>query len=203
MKHLYLYFALVLAWAAPAAAADAIDELLAVLEPLARVSGAFTQQQFDDRGTSLGDSSGTFRLLRPDHFAWEITAPDSQLVIAGPEFLWHHDRDLATVTRRRVDAAAGMTPLQILAGDREAIAGRLTVTREDEGFLLQPVAGEGVGFSRLLLLFEGDTIIGMDVLDNLEQRLVIDFTALDTDPGLTAADFTFVPPPDADLFYHD
>ncbi|NND68420.1 MAG: hypothetical protein HKN19_12605 [Halioglobus sp.] len=203
MKYFLVYLVLALATATPATAQEALDELFALLEPLAQLQGEFTQLQYDDRGASLGESRGTFRVLRPDYFAWDISAPDSQLVIAGPEFLWHHDRDLDTVTRRRVDTTGGITPLEILAGDRDAIVTRLQVSREADGFLLQPSAGEDVGFSRLLLRFEGDRLAGMDVLDNLDQRLVIAFSALDLAPGLTAADFAFVAPPDADLFYHD
>ncbi len=203
MKHLNFCLCLLLLLATPASAGDALDELLVALEPFARLSGAFTQEQYDDRGTSLGRSSGTFRLLRPDYFAWDIAAPDSQLVIAGPQFLWHHDRDLATVTRRRLDSSASITPLEILAADREAIARRLTVSREEGGFLLEPVPGEDVGFSRLRLRFTGDLVSGMEVLDNLGQRLVIEFSSLDLAPDLTEADFAFVPPPGADLFYHD
>ena len=199
----FFAFVLLLACAGPVAAIEPLDELLAALEPVAQVSGNFTQRQYDDRGDALGESSGAFALLRPDYFLWDITAPDSQRVIAGPEFLWHHDRDLGTVTRRSVDAAGGVTPLQILAGDRDTIAERLLVSREGEAFLLQPVAGEDVGFSRLILRFEGESIAGMDVLDNLGQRLVITFTEVNLNPGLTERDFAFTPPPDADLFYHD
>lgn len=203
LKHFLYWLVLAFALVNPARASEALDELLAVLDPLAQLSGAFTQLQYDDRGAPLGESSGTFRLLRPDYFAWDITAPDSQLVVAGPEFLWHHDRDLATVTRRRVDAGGGMTPLEILAGDRDTLANRLTVSRQADDFLLQPVAGEDVGFSRLLLHIDDGTLTGMDVIDNLDQRLIITFSALNLEPGLTAADFAFVAPPDADLFYHD
>lgn len=199
----FLAFLLLLASAGPVAATEALDELLAALEPVAQIKGEFTQQQYDDRGAPLGESRGTFALLRPDYFAWDIAAPDSQLVIAGPEYLWHHDRDLETVTRRGVDAAGGITPLQILAGDRETIAARLSVSREGDAFLLQPVTGEDVGFSRLLLRFEGEAIAAMDVLDNLDQRLVIEFSAVNLDPGLAPSDFDFTPPPGADLFYHD
>jgi len=198
-----LAFLLLLTFAGSLAAAEALDELLTALEPVAQLSGEFTQQQYDDQGVPLGESRGTFALLRPDYFVWDIAAPDSQLVIAGPEYLWHHDRDLETVTRRGVDAAGGITPLQILAGDRETIAARLQVGREGEAFLLQPVTGEDVGFSRLLLRFEGGKIAGMDVLDNLDQRLVIEFSAVNLDPALSPSDFDFTPPPDADLFYHD
>ncbi len=59
------------------------------------------------------------------------------------------------------------------------------------------------GFLRLALELDGALIRGMEVLDNLRQRVVIDFSALDPDAGLSAADFDFTPPPDADLFYHE
>ena len=79
-----------------------VDDLVKALAPVKQLQGRFTQRQYGQDKALQAESSGKFRLLRPGYFAWEILAPDQQLIIAGPQFIWHFDRDLDTVTRRPV-----------------------------------------------------------------------------------------------------
>lgn len=183
--------------------AEPVDDLLAALDNISQLQGNFLQRQYNQNDALESESSGHFRLLRPGYFAWEVTAPDSQLIIANSAYLWHFDRDLATVTRRPLADSQAMTPLQVLGGDDVALRQNYAVQRDAEGrFVLSPHTTDA-GFRRLVLEIDGALIRGMEVLDNLNQRVAIDFQALDADSPLTAADFEFIPPPDADLFYHD
>jgi outer membrane lipoprotein carrier protein len=180
-----------------------VNDLLAALAPVKRLQGSFTQQQYGQDKLLLAESSGRFRLLRPGYFSWEIQSPDQQLIIAGPEYLWHYDRDLETVTRRPVTTNADMTPLQILGGDESALREKFQVERKAEGrFLLTPLA-PGVGFKQLTLFLDGAQLTGMEILDNLDQEVVIKFADLDSESALSSADFAFTPPPGADLLYYD
>ena len=184
------------------AAADPVDDLLAQLDTIERLQGAFEQQQYGDDGTVLLASSGTFRILRPGYFAWEIREPDSQLVLADPEFLWHHDRDLETVTRRPVSGEQ-MAPLQVLGGDDQLLRERFEVTSEVAGnFTLVPAAGDP-GFRELTLVFADGQLSSMEIIDRLKQRVSVQFSDLDNSSPLAPADFAFQPPPDADLFFYD
>ena len=65
----------------------------------------------------------------PGFFSWEISSPDSQLIIANPEYLWHYDIDLETVTRRPVVGMWKMSPLQILGGDESVLREKLRCAR--------------------------------------------------------------------------
>lgn len=193
-----------LLWGASARAeASATDALLALLAPVEQLQGAFTQEQYAADGSLAGESAGRFRLLRPGYFAWEITSPDSQLIIADPQYLWQYDRDLETVTRRPVDGSQAMSPLQVLGGDDRALREHYDVSRDDRGrFVLEP-RGRDAGFQSLAVDFAGSLFRGMEVLDNLGQRVVIHFADVSQNSGLTPADFAFTPPAGADLFYHD
>ena len=188
-----------------AQADDPTDTLLLELRDMEQLQGAFTQRQFNYNGVLLVETSGRFRLLRPGYFSWEITAPDSQLIIADPQHLWHHDRDLETVTRRPVGDSAQMSPLQVLGGDEAALRDRFDVTQpKAKAFTLTPKPDSGdPGFHSLTLQLDGEGIRGMEILDKLDQRIVISFTELDADSGLTPADFVFTPPEGVDLFYYD
>jgi outer membrane lipoprotein carrier protein len=180
-----------------------IDELLLALAPIHHLQGNFSQQQFGQDEVLLAESSGNFRLLRPGYFYWEILTPDQQLIIAGPEYLWHFDRDLETVTRRPVTSDAQMTPLQILGGDDNTLRENFSIQQlSKDTFLLTPLTPE-VGFQQLTLRLHDAQLMGMEIVDNLNQRIVINFTELDASSELTDSDFQFLPPEGADLFYYD
>lgn len=179
------------------------DKLLSALSQVGQLAGAFTQRQFGQDDTLLQESTGRFQLLRPGYFSWEIETPDSQLIIADPQYLWHHDRDLETVTRRPANSGAQMAPLQILGGDEAALRGAYDVVMSDDStFTLTPRESEA-GFQALELRLNKNAITGMTIRDNLEQKIEIEFTDLDTNVELAASDFAFVAPSGADLFYYD
>lgn len=182
-------------------ATEALIERLAGIEQLA---GNFNQVQFSTDGDeTVGETSGRFRLLRPGYFSWEIDSPDSQLIIADPRYFWHHDRDLETVTRRPVAGNEALSPLQVLGGNSEVLRRRFDISQPGNGdFLLRPL-DDGAGFRSLLLHLDDRGLIGMEIRDNLDQRLVITFADVRSDAGLTASDFAFSPPEGVDLFYHD
>jgi outer membrane lipoprotein carrier protein len=180
-----------------------VDKLLAALAPIKKLQGSFSQQQYGQDKLLLEESSGKFRLLRPGYFSWEILSPDKQLIIAGPQYIWHYDRDLETVTRRPVTSGAEMTPLQILGGDESALREKFRVVQKAEGtFQLTPVATD-VGFKQLTLYLNKTQLTGMDILDNLDQSVVIKFADLDDKAELGSADFEFTPPAGTDLLYYD
>lgn len=183
---------------------SATAELARHLQNIEQMAGTFDQEQFSsESGERVGRASGSFRLLRPDYFAWEIDAPDSQLIVADPEYVWHYDRDLETVTRRPVAGNEAASPLQVLGGDRDALAANYLVERAGEGrYQLTPTIANA-GFRELVLVLEGGVLAGMEIRDNLDQKLVIRFSGVSLKPGLTTADFVFQPPEGADLFYHD
>lgn len=184
---------------------DAAAELAAELDQLQHIQGQFLQRQYAASGGDLvGESRGHFRLLRPGYFAWEITEPDSQLIIADLEHLWHFDRDLETVTRRPVAGREEVSPLQVLGGDTGALAKSYQVEKVGAGrYQLSPLEGTNPGFESLVIILANGQFSGMEIHDKLGQRLFIEFTAVDVETSLVPADFTFTPPEGADLFYHD
>jgi len=184
------------------AAAEPLDDLLSRLQTLEQLQGKFIQQQYDQGGEVLLESSGRFMVLRPGYFAWEILEPDSQLVIADPEHLWHHDRDLETVTRRPI-AGQQMAPLQVLGGNENLLRERFIVTTEGAGrYRLEPSAGDP-GFRRLTLIFDGLSLAAMEIVDQLNQRVSVQLSDLDQSSPLSPDEFAFSPPIDADLFVYD
>ena len=189
------------------AAESAADELIQLLDQTTSLQGHFSQQQYDNGGALLGESSGSFAMLRPGYFSWQIESPDSQLIIATPDFIWHHDIDLETVTRRPVDKSGAVSPLQILGGDEQLLRTQFTVSKNATGVFTLIPAGEAgdsnPGFQRLSLSLDSGVLAGMEIIDALNQRVLITFTEVDKSPGLLPQDFAFEPPDGVDLFYYD
>lgn len=184
-------------------AEDDTAQFLEALAGMQELTGRFEQRQFSIDGALVQESRGNFRLLRPGYFSWEIEYPGSQLIIADPEFVWHYDRDLETVTRRPSNSGSGMSPMQVLGGDENALRQGFTVVHEGEGvFALEPRDGDP-GFRRLRVSLRAFLIEQMEIVDNLNQQLLIQFDNLNVEAGLAPADFGFVPPPGIDTFYYD
>jgi outer membrane lipoprotein carrier protein len=187
----------------PLRADDAVDQLLEAMSGMQQLTGRFRQRQYGEDGQAVMESLGRFRLLRPGYFAWEIESPGSQLIIADPEGIWHYDRDLETASRRPVEGGYGQSPLQVLGGDETALREGYRITREGDGvFLLVPESGNP-GFRQLRVTMRAYLIESMEIVDNLNQRVDIDFGELEVDAGLTPEDFAFQPPEGVDVFYYE
>lgn len=185
----------------------AAEELIQILDQSSNLQGQFSQLQYDSEGALMGESGGSFAMLRPGYFSWRIESPDSQLIIATPEYIWHHDIDLETVTRRPVSQSGTLSPLQILGGEAQLLRAQFKVSKNNEGvFTLTPIvdASNGSpGFSSLSLTLNSGVLAGMEIIDALNQRLLIQFREVDTKAILSPEDFAFSPPEGVDLFFYD
>lgn len=177
--------------------------LVELLEQFKQLQGKFLQRQFGQDNILLTESSGKFRVLRPSYFSWEVLSPGEQLIIVDPQFIWHYDRDLETVTRRPVSDDVAMVPLKIFGGDTDKLQEKFQIVRQSEDtFVLTPLS-EGAGFKQLILYVDQLRLTGMKVQDSLDQFVEITFTDIDQETELSSADFAFTPAPSADLFYYE
>jgi outer membrane lipoprotein carrier protein len=180
-------------------AATPVETLAARLQQLAQLSGRFEQTVSGASRAVPAESAGRFSLVRPDRFRWEVTTPDSQLLVARGEVLWHYDRDLETATERRLDADGATAPLLLLGADAALLARRFAVSRvDDSAWRLEPVAPEA-GFSEALIRFEGELPVLMRVVDRLGQTITIRFSELSRAP-LDDALFRFDPPAGVEVY---
>jgi outer membrane lipoprotein carrier protein len=125
------------------------------------------------------------------------------LIIADPDGVWHYDRDLETASRRPADGTDGMSPLQVLGGNESALREGYRISAEgEEVFTLIPRSGNP-GFRQLKVSLRAYLIEKMEIVDNLNQRVEIDFGELRVDSGLTPEQFAFQPPEGVDVFYYD
>lgn len=206
MKQLLLLTVLGLCLAAGIARADdaATEQLVQQLQGITALQGQFQQRQYSaDSDVVLAKTSGNFKLLHPGYFSWELLSPDRQLIIADLSYLWHYDIDLETVTRRPAQGAQQISPLQILGGDAKLLRDDFDVSLDEQHSYVLVPRKDNAGFTSLHLSLQGGVVTNMKILDNLNQRIEIEFRNVDTDSPLSPVDFEFVPPEGVDLFSYD
>ena len=183
------------------------NELIETLDLTQSLQGSFVQEQYGSDGVLQGTSSGTFKMLRPGYFSWEISSPDSQLILVRPQYLWHLDRELQTLTRRPVSDSNAMSPLQLLGGKENLLNSGFDVTKTSDNLFSitqkKNKSATNAGFSSLSVSLDKNVIAAMEIIDGLNQRIVITFQEVDKLGVLTQLDFDFTAPDGVDLFYYD
>ena len=190
----------------PALAARADDTALAKLgarlEPLASMQGNFTQTVTDDKNRVLQTSEGTMAVKRGNHLRWQTTSPFAYLIVTDGKTLWRYDADLEQATRQPFTGELADAPGLILSGDMSRIRATYDVQwqqgSQGEWFTLVPKAKKAL-FRELKLLFSGDRLEQLDLIDSLGQRTEIRFGDVTVNPKLADSQFQFTPPDGVDV----
>lgn len=166
-----------------------------VLEALAEregMAGQFTQEIISPEGEVLERSSGSFGLLRPHFFRWEILTPDSQILLADGETLTQIDWDLEVVVERPISETAS-SPLQWLLASRTALDSAFDVSLSGDAAVLISADSQSP-FQRLHIEQMAETVWRLDAEDQGGQVLRVELRENVDSPPLIA---DFVAPPTA------
>ncbi len=172
------------------------------MQGLTGLEATFKQVLRDSRGQTAEQSSGKLMILRPDRFRWDYAAPHAQQIVSDGKRLWLYDPDLEQVTVRRLDQTLAGTPAMLLSGSGDLRAS-FNVERVEQAsdvfwVVLSPKRPD-TDFRRLRLGFRGDALAFMELEDKLNQTTVLEFIGLKRNPGASADQFTFTPPPGTDV----
>lgn len=184
--------------------ADAAHKLQEKLENISSYKASFSQEIRDEFNTVLDSSSGYFELQRPKQFRWIVADPYEQEIVADGENLWQFDRDIEQINVSELTASLETTPAAILTKDQVDIVDNYNVaeiatSRDDTTLFQLSSKAEDSLFERLLMEFEGEKLIALQVSDNLGQTTSIEFSAINLDPGFASDYFAFSPPEDIDV----
>ena len=164
-----------------------------VLETLAEregMAGQFTQEIISPEGEVLERSSGSFGLLRPHFFRWEILTPDSQLLLADGETLTQIDWDLEVVVERPISETAS-SPFQWLLASRTVLESAFDISLSGNAAVLISTDSRSP-FQRLQIEQMAETVWRLDAKDQGGQVLRVELNEnADSPPEI--ADFV-VPP---------
>lgn len=205
-----LALAVLVAGAASAETAQAEEEgasaeLERLLADVATFAAEFEQVVANSYGEVLQTSTGRMRLQRPGRLRWEVDAPYPQLLVADGRSLWVFDPDLEQATVRPLSEAIEGTPAAFLI-DAGGAAAQFHVRRAapNEGdaaqrFVLAPRDAGAVLREATLSFSNAGAPSGIDIVDHLNQRTRIAFTAARLNPVLESTLFDFEVPAGIDV----
>ena len=190
-----------LAVAAGAARADAVDTLRDFVRDVKSGRAEFTQTVSSPDGARRKVSSGSFEFQRPDRFRFAYARPYEQLIVGDGRKVWIYDADLNQVSVRALSQAIGATPAALLAGaalERDFVL--LAQPAQDGLDWVQatPRAKDGA-FQSMRIGFRGKDLAEVEILDSFGQRSRLQFSRYEANPALPESAFRFVPPKGADV----
>lgn len=173
------------------------------LDAMNTLQGSFTQALFDEKGTKLEESKGTFALQRPGKFYWKTESPFPQLLVSNHKTIWLYDPDLETVNERPFSDDLQQTPALLLSEDVEKLRKNFTVNRETadakiEHFTLTPKVTDGL-FQQLTLIFVSGELKEFRIQDSLGQISHFALHQVEKNQAIAADLFNFTPPPGVEL----
>ncbi len=196
--------AVLLAGAALAARADAVDTLREFVREVKTGRASFTQTVTSPDGARKKTSTGSFEFARPNRFRFAYSKPFEQLIVSDGQKVWLHDVDLNQVTVRALDQALGATPAALLAGgtlDRDFELSALPAQSTRDGLdwvQAVPRAKEG-GVAQLRVGFRGKALAALEIVDAFGQRSQLLFSQVEQGVALAPERFRFTPPAGADV----
>jgi outer membrane lipoprotein carrier protein len=198
----FAFLALVALSAFLPAQASGVDRLNQFMTSTITATGEFEQRVLSRDRRLVQQSRGTLAFARPGKFRWTYAKPYPQVIVGDGARVWVYDEDLNQVTVRKIGQAIGATPAALLAGSNEALK---AFELKDEG------AREGLewveavprdkesGFERIRLGFGFSGIERMELVDAFGQTTELRFSALQRNPRIDPALFSFSPPKGADV----
>jgi len=190
-----------LALAALAARADAVDQLREFVRDVKSGQAKFTQVVTSADGSKRRTSSGSFEFLRPNRFRFAYARPFEQVIVADGLKVWIFDADLNQASSRKLAQAIGSTPAALLAGGSLEADFELKAEAARDGLdwaLATPKMKDGP-FQSMRVGFRGKELSVVEITDSFGQRSRLSFSDFDTKVALPAERFRFVPPAGADV----
>ncbi|HSP31620.1 MAG TPA: outer membrane lipoprotein chaperone LolA [Halomonas sp.] len=198
--------ALGLTFASPVFADDAAERLTERLDPLESYQAAFEQQILDGSGERLQSARGEMWLSRPGMLRWEVEAPYSQTVVSDGDDVYMYDPDLEQVTVQEMDNRVTHTPALLLSGSVNDLTESYEVFYEQEEgedvFTLVPISADTL-FEELSMVFDGDTLTELWMMDSTGQRTAITFSDITSNGNIDQSMFDFEIPEGSDVIRED
>ena len=181
---------------------SAAVQLAKSLQKFSTYTADFRQVTYGSNGHVLQTSRGRVMIKRPGGFRWESDSPTKQIILTDGKALWVYNIDLAQATRQTVNQKANINPASLLSGSIKDLTQQFDVkilpNQHLQLFQLKP-KGTGVSFKWVLLEFRNGELVGMKLLNNLDETSVFSFSKIRLNQTLPTSLFQFKPPKGVDV----
>lgn len=178
------------------------QELSQLLKSFDTYFADFTQVTLSEAGKVLQTSKGRMWIKRPGKFRWESKSPTDQVLMTNGQILWTYDVDLAQVTKQKLSDRTAIDPATLLSGSIANLTENFNIsTSESKGsviFVLTPKKSD-LGFSAISLTFSNKQLVGMKVVNSLDQTTLFNFNSIKLNTPMPETLFNFKPQPGVDV----
>ena len=186
----------------PVSALSGAESLDRFLRETRTLRAEFHQELHDTQGRLMDTASGTLSLKRPNRFLWDYREPFEQRVVADAEDLWIYDVELGQVTVTPLEGSISSSPAMLLSGDGDVRDGFEVVESFESGDVrwveLRPKK-QGADFHSVRVGFTAGALVGLELMDALDQTTRIRFHDLVVNPDIGNESFRFRPPAGVDV----
>ena len=173
-------------------------QLLALLSNFHSMTAEFQQTVYNEQQQPLQQNQGKMALLRPGKFRWEVTTPNSQLMLTDGKQVWIYDTDLNQATHQLINMADSVSPAALLSNEASQLPQRffikrLKATNSQTVFQLKPKKTDDL-FKYVILYFQQQQLTQMRIIDNLGSLSVFNFEHVELNKVLNTNLFIFKPP---------
>lgn len=192
-------------------AAEAADDLIALLKKMDSYQAHFTQSIKSSTGEKISNTKGEVVIRRPDRFYWKSQKPDPIIVVADGKNLWTYDIDLQQATKQAQKTALKNSPAMLLAGATDKFQEDFTISNakpgsckssKDRCFSLKPKQKDST-FKNIYIGFTQDKLVEVRMSDPLGQNVYTVFTDVKVNGAINDKLFKFMPPKGVDVIHYD
>ena len=188
------------AWSYMAFAVAPHNLLIQKFDNIQSIDAHFNQVVYMN-GRRVSNSQGQFLVSRPGKLRWSVTSPHQQLFVADGKTIWIYEPELKQVTQKAQSKGLGGTAGLFLSNQPSLWIQRYKVTIPQGGantiFELKAKTSR-TPFSRVLLIFKQDTLVGLEFWDQLGQNSQITLSKVKMNNAIPMHMFHFTPPAHTD-----
>lgn len=171
-------------------AEDASAELMQQLARISSYTANYQQKVYDIQQQLLQEGKGQLALKQGARFRFESTEPEPSLLVSDGKTLWVYNELLEQVSIYDAQSEVGQTPFALLTSTDEALWQQYQVTKQEQSFFIHPLNSDNP-VQQLLLTFNQDKLIEMQVIDINQQQSVFLFSDIKLNPQIAERQFSF------------
>ncbi|MDA9221441.1 outer membrane lipoprotein chaperone LolA [Methylophilaceae bacterium] len=191
---LLFYLNINLLWASPA------DELSTLLNRTSAFSGQFSQLVFDNKSQLIEEASGDVVFKKPHFFKWIYQAPHQNQIIGDGEIVYIYDPDLSQVIMSRFSQSKSNNPANIFFLNNLEESFKVTkILIDDEVWYRCKSKLKDIDYQSIEISFNKDKIKAMKVIDDLQNKIIINFVNISYSTDIDEASFLFNVPDNVEV----
>ena len=180
--------------------ASSTDELSNLLNKTIAFSGQFSQSVYDNKSQLIEEASGKVVFKKPHFFKWIYQAPHQNQIIGDGETVYIYDPDLSQVIMSKFSQSKNNNPANIFfLNDIEESFKVTKILIEDETWYRCESKSKDIDYQSIEISFDEDKIQGMRVVDNLLNKIIINFINIIQNPNIDEASFLFNVPDNVEV----